>query len=469
LRETSPKKRYRKERGSNLRLLLANLFIAYDKKPGTHLKYYRTNRAYCGESRYRPSFVSAKVIAALVDALERVGLVWSVPGYKDLESERSAMSLVCATDLLTGMFDEFALYPFLFEKSDDCPLVLLKSKKTGKQKRRSLIEYPKGWQPVTEMDQFLRSYNEFLSSITIAIHIPSELRSTAYKDRSEQDGNDKDNDAGFGFDTGGHALYRVFSNVDPEHLNLDQGGRFYGARWINLKSEFRSLIAINREPTTELDYSTFHPGMIYHLEGIGFDGELYSVPAIREAAGEFDPGALRNTQKKLTNILINASKRQIRHALKMPREQTLKKWEITLPENLELGTVMEMIEEYHSPIAKHFGSGIGLKLQSIDAGICEKILAYGLATDTPILPIHDSYIVRDRDAEMLEQWMIAAYRDIVGPFDPKIKRKGREVTSKPIAHREPLVGRDIKLDNFMADYSQNRSSHASDRVGWLVS
>ncbi|MBU26174.1 MAG: hypothetical protein CMD99_09130 [Gammaproteobacteria bacterium] len=55
-------------------------------------------------------------------------------------------------------------------------------------------------------------------------------------------------------------LKRVLNNS-----SLEQGGRFYGAWWQSIPSEYRPLISLNGDYVVELDYSTIHIHLLYAL------------------------------------------------------------------------------------------------------------------------------------------------------------------------------------------------------------
>ena len=59
------------------------------------------------------------------------------------------------------------------------------------------------------------------------------------------------------------ALHQVFSSTD-----FDEGGRFYGAWWQNIKSWLRPAITINGQATVECDFAGLHPTMLYLVKGL---------------------------------------------------------------------------------------------------------------------------------------------------------------------------------------------------------
>jgi hypothetical protein len=66
----------------------------------------------------------------------------------------------------------------------------------------------------------------------------------------------------------------------------------------------------------------------------------------------------------------------------------------------------------HSAVADSFHSGIGLRLQNIDAAMAKAVLnELTVRKDITVLPIHDSFIVRTEHQSTLEEAMDRAYRE----------------------------------------------------------
>ena len=85
------------------------------------------------------------------------------------------------------------------------------------------------------------------------------------------------------------SMMRIFSNG-----SLQQGGRLYSAVQ-NYKKETRKYLYFDDEPTLEIDYSAFHPHLIYHQAGQEFKGD---DPYVIEG---FD----RDHVKVAFNIMLN--------------------------------------------------------------------------------------------------------------------------------------------------------------------
>ena len=74
----------------------------------------------------------------------------------------------------------------------------------------------------------------------------------------------------------------------------------------------------------------------------------------------------------------------------------------------------EAILKKHQQIADKFFTGQGLRLQRIDSEIAEYVMLHFAKHDMPILPLHDSFLIRSGYEESLEQVMQEAFYHLVG-------------------------------------------------------
>jgi hypothetical protein len=176
-------------------------------------------------------------------------------------------------------------------------------------------------------------------------------------------------------------LYRVFIG------DFDNGGRFYGAWWQNIAKTERSEILINGDPTVERDYRQLHPTLLYAMAGKSLDGDAYAVE-----------GWDRSISKMAFNTLINAKTR-------------LGAWR-AIANNIggqgaypKAQSLIEALQGDHQAIARKFGSGEGLRLQRVDAGMAETVLLRLIRRGIIALPVHDSFIVEERHAGALQEIM----------------------------------------------------------------
>jgi hypothetical protein len=180
---------------------------------------------------------------------------------------------------------------------------------------------------------------------------------------------------------GNRALHRVF-NVDFTH-----GGRLYGAFWQQLPKALRARLRIDGDPVVEHDFAQMHPRMLYGMVGKVLEGDAYALL-----------GWDRPVCKKAFNILLNAPDQ-------MSAQGALAR-ELGAPDAMARAKqlILEM-KLKHSPVARYFHSGVGLRLQCRDAQIAEAIISAMLKYGVVTLPVHDSFIVRERYADQLEQVM----------------------------------------------------------------
>ena len=89
---------------------------------------------------------------------------------------------------------------------------------------------------------------------------------------------------------------------------------------------------------------------------------------------------------------------------------------------LKWSEISDAIKEFHKPIAHHFYTGVGLRLQRIDSDIAERVLLHFASMGRPILPLHDSFMMHYGDEDLLAPVMQHAFEEVVG-LSPKIDRK----------------------------------------------
>lgn len=177
--------------------------------------------------------------------------------------------------------------------------------------------------------------------------------------------------------------------------DLESGGRIY-SNYQQMSKDMRSLIMIGGEKTVELDYRYNQIRMLFALSGVEDDGDPYSG---------FSED--RNIVKKAMNTLINSENPK--------RVFCDMRW--TAPFRWSSEKADRFIAETYAryPILQKMkGSGIGLKLQKIEGDISLAIMKYALYNDTVVLPIHDSFIVRESEAERFRYIMEETWNRIVG-------------------------------------------------------
>ena len=208
-----------------------------------------------------------------------------------------------------------------------------------------------------------------------------------------------------------NALHRVFNRSS---FNL--GGRFYGPWWQNIRSAERRRIGINGGRSVELDHSQLHPRLLYAMVGKSIDGDAYEIE-----------GWDRTLVKKAVNTLINAD----------DELSAMQSIAVAIGGKGAFGrtrTLIGQIKAKHSGIADSFGTGAGLRLMKIDSDMAETVLLRLIGRGIVGLPIHDSFIVEERHADVLEEIM-----DEV--FDLTLRRvSGIRALSVPLSKKVPQYG-----------------------------
>lgn len=179
-------------------------------------------------------------------------------------------------------------------------------------------------------------------------------------------------------------LHRVFNNS-----SFKQGGRFYGGWWQSIPKEFRKFITINYKPTEEVDFSGHHLRILYAINNIEYNEvDPYEV----EDKGR-NTRELRSDRKLATLIMLNCF------------DETKAKYTIQSLGISKVYKIMDEILQTHEPIKDFFFKGLGNRLMNEDSNIAEKIMIKMIKLGHTILPIHDSFIVRNSAASELETLM----------------------------------------------------------------
>ena len=196
----------------------------------------------------------------------------------------------------------------------------------------------------------------------------------------------------------------------------------------------------------ELDYSTIHMHLLYALSKATCPLEDHYI--FGRLTKDF-----RSQTKKMMNILIYAKSQD--SAIRAAKDQEL--FKAGLPEGIDtIEAYVEEIYSYHDPIQKYFGTGYGVHLQFLDSQIAMKVMQR--MYPEPCLPIHDSFVVRTRQENKLNQIMDEEFTALTG-VKAGIKSESLEVT----ADRKIII--DEMIDDELSDYSL-RLSNWRNKYNW---
>jgi hypothetical protein len=229
--------------------------------------------------------------------------------------------------------------------------------------------------------------------------------------------------------------------------NLDKGGRLY-CNLQNLPSRARKIrqaLMIDGCPTVELDYSNMHIRMLYARKGIEYTGDCYDID-IDIPGWSAPPEKRRSLLKVLLLALPNCGspdkdpKANRRSAINTS-SATFQEWKKTnpypLPKGVTITTILDRILAHHAPIADCFFTGQGVYLQTIDAQIACEILLTCARANKACVGVHDSFIVKEQDAEFLIDLMDRTYRKYINAA-PVIDGKVRPAGTYSFDYSAPL-------------------------------
>jgi len=239
------------------------------------------------------------------------------------------------------------------------------------------------------------------------------------------------------------AFKRIFNNG-----SWDQGGRFYGCIVQTMPKEWRPFVLIDDGPTVEIDYASMHVAMCYHLEGSRCPDKPYDVSSL--VSGWTDLELLRANVKAIALTWLNASsKREALWSLVYNRDVRLESRDSDLDHRWQVIKDLMAAFELKHPLLKKKGylrSGVGLRLQNLDSQIAERVMMTFAELKKPILCVHDSFIVKQEDRELLRDTMVAAYRDQpeLQGYTPRIKSAmppaANEDTAKSVSVGADIIG-----------------------------
>lgn len=359
--------------------VVANAIVAMNEQPADAAVYYsRANTTYSSRSPYYPEWMSSRLLKKAIDSLANAGLLISNLARPTLVKTDSRRSTFALSQEFVAQLTEIGVDRQSVQRDDEsAPVVFLKKGELTHQK------YDPRDPAVVEKIAFLRAYNANLREQHLGVRGEGPPL-TAKEERKNR-------------------IYRHFKNSFQEH------GRFYGGWWQGTSAARRASITINDEATVELDYASFHPRLLYHLQGCELECDAYDIPEIMEAAANdgMDWAEVRPVVKAVFCHMLNSKRRG-----GYQRSEAFDGW----PPSLSRKDGIALIERRHKGIAKYFYSGQSLSLMNLDSEICELVLRCGLHDGVVILPVHDSFIVQAEHEEWLSAVMDEAYAEITGRY-----------------------------------------------------
>ena len=313
---------------------------------------------------------------------------------------KSRLTRYRAERKLINLFSERdqKVFPLILPQKHFEPLIVqekVKTKEGGSKKVRLTFEESDYTRHLSEN---VKTINEALNRSWYDLEITNEELRRLQDRLTSKDRRDQGTD--YTLDFSRRSLSRVFNDT-----NFETGGRFYGGWWQSIPKEYRANIIIDGKPTVEFDYSTIHPTILYSKEGLTPPDDAYTQIIGDNFKGlNVDKTKFRSMFKSAFNAMLNSKK-----ALSSPPKG------ITPGDfGLKWSQISNAIIKTHSPIAHHFYSDAGRRLQKIDSEVAEIVLLHFTNRNIPILPVHDSFIMHHGFDGELSQMMQKAFNQIVG-------------------------------------------------------
>lgn len=384
-RRTDDKRRLR----TTFMAMALDLFYSTQQDRRLYIAYSRSKEEYETRlTRYLQPDITHTTAVDVADFLEANGYAEGTKGSfvrEDLGEVSFRLagyrSRLKPTDKFISLFTTAGVTRDDIQEAQATETIRLKGPPEGRRWQKPLLPYVDD-SNTNRMRSDLRDWTELARSydITVDAFDPLDL------EKPEQD----DESAGDYMDTREIRLYRVFNDGA-----WNRGGRFYGGWWQSLPKAKRKTIRIDGEPTVELDFKSFHPRLIYHLEGRPLEPD--DDPYFLTDPHGVDRDILKVTFNQL--LAINGDGRP-----KKPAKSSL-------PRNVSYKAVADALEQKHFLIASWLRRGLSTRVQFFDSRIAAEVMkVFTQEFRRPVLPIHDSFIVAASDEARLGETMSLAYR-----------------------------------------------------------
>ena len=394
----------------HLKLVLLDLFIAWIDDPELNIGVHMHEGAYSdgtifnkGKSRYNELNIKVSTIK-VVHRLRDLGFIGFKKGYEGSVEYAPRLSRIWSKDKLTKLFKDAAFSYFDINYSKDREVVILRNED------KVDLEYEDN--DTTEaMRELLHKYNELLR--TTFIDIP-ELDIPRIELKEKKKRRRRNKPVFVNISHHDKFIRRIFNNS-----TFEEGGRFYGGQWQRVDESHRSRIRLNNKATVEIDYSALHVILAYAKVNVDYwkltEKDPYRVPI----DGVESPEHIRDINKLFFLLSLNASNETSLYKA-FRSELNYKEYPYTFPDKV-LAQLLEDIKLLHPKIAHLICSGAGLKLMNLDSQMVEFIIKDFVKTNTPILTVHDSFVVPFGQEDKLHKLMKKAFMFVSNQERVRIK------------------------------------------------
>jgi|CEGF01.1.fsa_nt_gi hypothetical protein len=391
-----------------VKVVISSLYAAYSSLSGGWVSFPKSRSAYSTKDPNKVPYSYREAIK-VHESLEKLGWIKVLKG-----NEQNGYTRISAAGHLKQVFEEqeFQWLPVELKPKDQLVELYEKLSK-NKRIRLELPTNPEYTSFVESTQDALHQYNAFITQQCICL----DLTDDHLKQIAESISKDTNRDPVCFYST---QLRRIFSRG-----SLQQGGRFYGGWWQQLPEKYRAHITINGEKTVEVDFSSVAFTILYAARGYYIEdgSDPYDI-GLSDWQGKDD------TRRKVIKVFMNAMINDDKGTYRLPADLQAK---IGMSHQ-QLKT--EVLRQ-HSAIADDLVAGKGLWAQFKDSQIAFSVMESLAQQGIPVLPIHDSFIVRCRDyGKLFTEMFIGAviYCNFIHQTDANPPRSLSEFGLKDVDH-----------------------------------
>tara|TARA_B100001057_G_C22780088_1_gene923296 strand:+ start:29 stop:1510 length:1482 start_codon:yes stop_codon:yes gene_type:complete len=435
----------------HLKLIILDLFVAWIDDPELNIGVHMHDSAYSdgsifnkGKSRYNELNIKVSTIK-IVHRLRDLGFIGFKKGYEGSVEFAPRVSRIWIKDKLIKLFNNAAFSYFDINYSRDREVIVLRNED------KVDIEYEDN-DSIQNMRKVVQDYNELLSRTFIDI---PELNIPRIELKEKKQRRLKNKPIYVNISHHDKFTRRVFNNS-----SFEEGGRFYGGWWQRVDGSHRERIRLNNLPTVEIDFSALHIILAYTQIGKDYWKLTNKDPYRAPVNGVKNPEHLRNINKLFFLLSLNASNEtSLFKAFRS--ELDYKEYPYKFPDRV-LRKLLEDIRSIHPQISHLICSGAGLRLMSLDSQIVEYIIKDFIKSNTPILTVHDSFVVPFGQEDRLDKLMKEAFFTITKQEKVNIKYN-QNITEKAL-YASQHQDRNFYLDTISFLKEGNQSKGYSNRL-----
>ena len=389
-----------------LRIILSDLYSTYKRDPKLSTGFARKHTDWTVNDRYNGQGIPRKIVD-VVDTLKKARYLRYEPGKsKKAGDDVNKRSRIQPSKKLKDLFKKLELRGNDIRHNHKQETILLRDKDTDDDKSVN-IKYDDT--PATiSMRKVVESYNEMMQRHHVDV---ASLRKPIYvREHTNEHGVVSKEVIPIGPE---HMFtYRVFSRGDTR---FRKHGRWYGGFWQRLpkkRIDLRRDIYIDGEATDEIDFSGLHPTLLALEHGKLLKGDKYDLGGpVLDGIKTSDQ---RSIVKELVLIAINAKSKQAAYSAynNQNKDQRLT--------HAQLDHLLAAFIDKYPFLKGDLCSDKGIDLMYTDSQITEAVIQRFVEADKPILPVHDSYIVKNTDRQFLKLVMNDACNDVLNhtlPFE----------------------------------------------------